>query len=121
YHAMDRHELALEHYREAVRLKPKYSEAQNNFGTLLLSIGRYDEAIAAFEVALSDILYPTPSLAEGNMGWAYYKSGNTDQAVRHLRNAVAADTKFCRGYLWLAQIGVETGDAAEAVASARRF
>ena len=45
----------------------------------------YDEAIDAFEVALGDILYKTPSLAEGNMGWAYYRMGKTDEGINNMQ------------------------------------
>ena len=44
----------------AVKLDPGFSEAHNNYGTLLIDLGRYDEAIEHFRVALNDILYPTP-------------------------------------------------------------
>ncbi|MBI5511998.1 MAG: tetratricopeptide repeat protein [Deltaproteobacteria bacterium] len=121
YHAMGRQEDALTHYREAVRLAPKFSEVQNNMGVLLLDLGRYDDAILAFKVALSDILYATPFIAEGNMGWAFYKKGDATQGLKHLRNAVATNPKFCRGYGWLAQIELELNDAAQAVAYAKRF
>ncbi len=121
FHAMGRSKDALEHYQKAVALKPGFSEAHNNLGVLLVDLGRYDEAIAHFKLALADILYATPSLAEGNLGWALYKKGDVDGGRLRLRNAVAQSPKFCRGYVWLARIGVETGDAAETVASFKRF
>jgi type IV pilus assembly protein PilF len=121
YHAMHKSSEALEHYEKALALKPNYSEAHNDFGALLIDLGRYDDAIEHFKKALGDILYATPSLAEGNLGWAYYKKGDVEQARQHLRNAVAQNPKFCRGYEWLARIGVERGDAAEAVANVKRF
>src|SRR5262249_16525090 len=65
YHSIGRLDDALEHYERAVKLNPSFSEAHNNLGVLLIDLGRYDEAIGAFQVALTDILYPTPSLAEG--------------------------------------------------------
>ena len=121
FHAMGRSKDALAHYEKALALKPGYSEAHNNFGILLVDLGRYDEAIEHFNTALADILYATPWLAEGNLGWALYKKGDVEAGKLRLRNAVAQNPKFCRGYEWLARIGIETGDAAEAVASWKRF
>lgn len=121
YHALGKLDEAYAQYKEAVRLKPGFSEAYNNLGVLLIDMGRYDEAIAAFKVALQDILYATPSLAEGNLGWAYYKKGDVEQAQRHLRNAVAATPGFCRGYEWLARIALDQDHGDEAVASVKRF
>ena len=121
YHTLGKLDEARVQYEEAVRLKPDFSEAYNNLGVLLIDLGRYDEAIAAFNVALKDILYATPSLAEGNLGWAYYKKGDVDLALRHLRNAVAANPGFCRGYEWLARIALDRDRGDDAVASVKRF
>lgn len=121
YHGMGHETDALVHYEEAVRLRPKFSECYNNMGILLLDMGRYDEAITSFKVALEDILYSTPTLAEGNMGWAYYRKGEVALAKERIGSAVAADPKFCRGYEWLMRIALDADDGAEAVAQGKRF
>ena len=121
YHALGRLDDGLAHYERAVSIKPHFSAAYNNMGTLLIDLGRYDEAIDAFEVALGDILYKTPSLAEGNMGWAYYRMGKTDDGIKHIRNAVATNPKFCRGYEWLARIGLDRDASDEVARSYQRF
>ena len=121
YHRIGHLEDAQQHYSEAVRLNPKFSEAFNNLGTLYIDLHRYDDAIAAFQVALDDLLYTTPYLAEGNMGWAYYQKGDMDQALSHIGNAVATNPQFCRGYEWLARIGVEHDRPADVVANSKRF
>jgi type IV pilus assembly protein PilF len=121
YHGMGKEAEALVHYEEATRLRPKFSEAFNNMGILLLDMGRYDEAIAAFKVALEDILYSTPTLAEGNLGWAYYRKGEVALAKERIGSAIAADPQFCRGYEWLMRIALDANDGAEAVAQGNRF
>ncbi len=121
------------HYRRALALKTDYSEATNNLGVLLLDTGRYAEAIDAFGVALGNVLYPTPYLAEGNMGWAYYHLGDMAQARQHVEAAVRLEPRFCRGYQWLARMAWEQGPgvgevpprdaevAAQMVQHSRRF
>lgn len=121
YHASGKETLALEHYRRALALRPKFSEAQNNVGILLLDLGRYDEAIAAFEAALADMLYPTPLLAQGNLGWALYQSGQVAEGRSRIAASVAADPQFCRGYEWLMRIALDLDDAQEAVTQGRRL
>ena len=121
YHSLVKQDAALTHYQRAVALRPQFSEAYNNMGTLLLDMGRHDAAVQAFETALRDILYATPHLAEGNMGWAYYQKGETDLALEHIGNAVATDPQFCRGYQWLARIALDRDDAAQMVAQGQRF
>ncbi len=121
YHAMGRRVEALRHYDRAVELLPGFSEAHNNRGVLLLDLGRYDDAVIAFERALADILYPTPFFAEAHLGWAYYKKGAVERGLKHLRNAVATSPTFCRGYAWLAEISLATGQADQALAYCKRF
>jgi type IV pilus assembly protein PilF len=121
YHGMGKLDDALAQYEAAVRLNPKFSEAYNNLGALQLDMGHYDDAIASFKVALSDILYATPTLAEGNMGWAYYKKGDAPKALEHIGNAVAIDPHFCRGYEWLMRIALDQKRPAEVLAQGKRF
>ena len=106
YHAMDKEGLALRHYSKAIDLKPGYSEAHNNLGILYMDMGRYAEAIESFNLALEDILYTTPYLAEGNLGWAYYKQGESKKAVAHIMKALDINKRFCRGYEWLVRIAL---------------
>ncbi len=121
YHRLGRQEEAISHYEIALRLDPSFSSGHNNFGVVLLTVGRYDEAIEHFKLALADVLYPTPSSAEGNMGWAYYKKGEVETGKRHLRNSVATNPKFCRGYEWLARVGLDTDDPDAVVSNCARF
>jgi type IV pilus assembly protein PilF len=121
YHSMGRLSDSLEQYQKAVELDPHFSEAHNNLGVLLLDMARYGDAIESFKKALSDILYATPYWAEGNMGWAYFKNGNVELALQHLRNAVATNPKFCRGYGWLAEIELAQKEPSQAVAYCKRF
>ena len=121
YHALGQLEDSLKHYQKAVVLEPQFSEAHNNLGALLIDLGRFDEAIDEFRVSLNDILYQTPSLAEGNMGWAYYRKGEIDQGIRHIRNAVATNPHFCRGYEWLSRIGLDQENSEDVATSYRRY
>jgi type IV pilus assembly protein PilF len=121
YHDLGKPDDALTHYQKAVKLRPDFSDAHNSFGTLLTDLGRYDEAIEQFKIALSDILYATPFLAEGNMGWAYYRKGDVENALKHLGNAVATSPTFCRGYTWLARIALDRNQPEQALAQVKRF
>lgn len=121
FHAMGKQKEALEHYESAVLLREKFSEAHNNKGVLLLDMGRYDEAISDFKAALGNILYDTPYLAEGNMGWALYKKGDVAASLEHIGNAVATDPQFCRGYQWLARIALDQEHPDQALAQTQRF
>lgn len=121
YHQLGKGEESLKHYRQAIRYKPDFSAAHNNLGTLLLARGQYDEAIGAFKKALSDILYPTPAMAEAHMGWAFHKKGDNVLAQRYLRNALAKDSGFCLGYGWLIRVTMAEKDLDAALDELQRF
>lgn len=105
---------AQEVLKKAVALKPRFSEAKTNLGNLYLDLKRYDEAIALYQEALGDILYPTPFIAEANLGWAKYKKGQTDEAITHIKTAVTVNPKFCLGYRNLGTIYSDTNQTEEA-------
>jgi|CXWL01.1.fsa_nt_gi Tfp pilus assembly protein PilF len=105
---------AVTHYKKALELKPDFSEAKANLGNVYLDQKRFDEAIAMYEAALNDMLYASPYIAHGNMGWAKYMKGDTKGALSHIKSAVLTNPKFCLGYKNLGIIYDETGDSAEA-------
>ena len=92
-----------------------------NLGNLYLDQGRLDEAIALYEQALNDMLYATPYIAEANLGWAYFKKGNTAQAIEHLRASVTHNPQFCLGYKDLGLVQDARGDLAAACTEFGRF
>ncbi len=104
YHAKGQIDKAINHYKKAMELRKDFSEARNNYAVLLMDLGRYAEAAEEFKAIIEDIMYPTPHFAEANLGWACYKQGDNENAIAHLRNALATDANFCRGYIWLATV-----------------
>ncbi len=91
-------EEAIADYRKALEIRPTYSEAKNNLGTVYLSTGQYDEAVKLFEEVLNDMRYPTPYIAQANLGWAQFKQGKLEQAVENTKASVTTNPKFCLGY-----------------------
>ncbi|MBM7332667.1 MAG: type IV pilus biogenesis/stability protein PilW [Alcanivorax sp.] len=77
------------HYRKALAADRDYAPALNNYGTLLFSQGRYDEALEKFKRAANDPNYEGRASAFNNMGAAYKALGEMDQAreayIRSLR------------------------------------
>lgn len=99
YHlSFNRPEQAEAHFKRALQIKPNYSEAKVNLGNLYLSLERYDDAIAQYEQALSDLMYRKPHIAQNNMGWALFKKGENDRALQLIGDAVRANPDFCQGH-----------------------
>jgi Tfp pilus assembly protein PilF len=82
---------AIREAKKAVELKPDYSEAYNYMGTVYMNMGQYDRAIDAFNRAVANPLYETPSLPLYNMGRAYYQKGDYLLALAKYDEAVAKE------------------------------
>lgn len=98
YSAKGRYLEALEQYQQTLALDPKFTEAHNAIGAIYLEMGKWDEAIQEFEKVLKDILYPTPFYVFNNMGWAYFKKGESARAIEYYKKAVGLKPDFGLAY-----------------------
>jgi Tfp pilus assembly protein PilF len=104
HQSFQRLEEAQVAYAKALELKTPFSEARTNLGNLYMDQKRYDDAIAQYQIALSDVMYPTPYIPQGNMGWAWYRKGDARQAIEMLKGALSVNPKYCLAELWLGQV-----------------
>ena len=100
-------------YLKALELKDPFSEARVNLGNLYMDEQRYDDAIRQYELAMGDVMYGAPFIAQGNMGWAYYKKGEMKSALEHLRNSIAMNGRYCLSHMQLGILFEEQHNAAE--------
>ncbi|MGD0088403.1 MAG: tetratricopeptide repeat protein [Planctomycetota bacterium] len=82
---------AIEQYREALKLTPKYAEAHNNLGIALLEQGRLEEAREHFQEALR--IRPNFAKAHSNFGEALLRQGRLDEAIAHCQEALQLNPK----------------------------
>jgi len=104
---------AIARLRDAVRLKPDYSDAHNNLGNALTKAGRPPgEAVAEFEAALR--LDPGMAQAHANLGMALVKSPATQaRGIEELETALrgsADDPEFADVHASLA-VALSNGSA----------
>lgn len=112
---------AIRQYERAIELRPDYTEAKVNLGTVHLQQGGYEKAIPLFREALNDMAYRTPYIAESDLGWALYKSGQVDEGVNQIRAAVTTNPGFCLGFRQLGEIAESKHDLAESCRQYHRF
>ncbi len=121
HHSFGKFEEAKIAYEKALQLKQPFSEATTNLGNLYMDMKRYDEAIGLYEKSLNDVLYGAPFIAQGNMGWAYYRKGDTKNAIEHLKASVTINPKYCLGYLQLGQVFGELNQEEESCRNFGRY
>ncbi len=92
-----RYEEAEKFTRKTIEANPEQREAKNMLGVILVHEKRFEEAVSVLRPLANDILYNSPESAWGNLGWAYLKLGNFDEAIDALRRSLAAQPLFCVG------------------------
>ncbi len=91
--------LAIEAYREAVRVDGQFPSARYNLGRMYLETANLREGIAEMQAAIH--LHPDFPEAHQALGMAYTEQGRVDDAIAHLQRAlaVAPDLAVVRNHL----------------------
>lgn len=97
---------SLVHLKKAVELEPGFLMARANLGALYIAMQNWQDAIKELEPLLKDPNYPTPYIAENNVGWSYYKLGNYLEAEKHLIRAVLLNDDMCLAYKNLGMVHI---------------
>jgi type IV pilus assembly protein PilF len=102
-------DLALKHYREALRLEPANPYAQTNLGDMLCRRGELEEGQALLGQASANRSFPLRSLALFNSGMCYLRAGDTAQAEDRIREALREDPTYARALFQMAVLTFEQG------------
>lgn len=87
------------HYREAVRIEPRYAEARTGLGVVLARSGQLEQALAQQQEALR--LNPRSASVLFNLGGLEARLGRADEAERHYAQAVGLDPQLAAAhYNW---------------------
>ena len=79
-------DMAIERYKQAIKLNYNYARSHYNLANTYAEIGRLDEAIDEFLIALR--LSPNNAEAHNNLGIAYANKGLMNEAIKHFEIAV---------------------------------
>lgn len=106
-------EEAIDHYSEALRIKPRYAKAHYNLGIALMRQGNVQEAIAHYSEALR--IKSDYAAAHNNLGKALAAQGNLNEAIAHYFKAlrIEPDNATAHGNLGVAL--AEEGKPKEAI------
>ena len=113
----DRAEAEVE-FKRAIDLNPNYSEAHAEYGGLLESVERFDQAVA--ERKRAQETNPLSPIATADVGYPLYYARRYDQAIEHYRRALELDPNFSWSHLWIGQAEVQQGKYQEAIVDIKR-
>lgn len=80
-----KYDAADKDFNRALSLDPTDPEINNNYGWYLTQVGRYQDALKYFRVAVDNPLYKTPGMAYINMADCQLQLGALDAAEESLR------------------------------------
>lgn len=119
-------ELALEAFRESLRLDVNYSIAFNNTGSVYLSKyletkdqGDLQNALANFQKAIA--LDPGYASAYNGLGAAYSQAGNVEGAIRSWEKAVEINPDLAFALYNLGLASLQKGDKVKALEYLNRY
>ncbi len=95
---------ALDHFKNALKIKPAYPEALNALGVLYARCGQFQPAQEAFQKALADPFYTTPQLAAYNLGSLFEKKGDSERALSGYQRAIEFDPHYGVAWFRIGQI-----------------
>ena len=101
YLVRERYELAEKHLRNALRLRPEYSDARNNLGRVLVEMGRDQEAIKELTIVTNDLAYENPEKPLTNIGIAYFDLKHFDEARNYFNKALSIQRENCTAQSYL--------------------
>jgi tetratricopeptide (TPR) repeat protein len=104
---------AAQEYQDLVRLHPEITAARANLAGVLVSLGRFDEAITQYRAALEQA--PGNQALELNLGLAYFKKGEVREAAALFTSLHQADPTNERVAILLSDCDLRLNQAAEVV------
>lgn len=93
---LDQYRKLLEEQNKAIEKNSKDAKAFYERGRTNIDLGKHDEAIADFSIAIA--INPAYCEAYSDIGWTYYLNGKSDKALENLGKAIEIDPKSARVY-----------------------
>ena len=107
--------LAERHFHRALRLERSDAAPRNNYGVMLYSLGRDEEALAQFRAAAADESYGGRAHALENLGRVLLRKRSHDEALEAFAGALELNGELPLAALELSLLHRRNGNPAEAL------
>ena len=105
-------------YLRAIELNPSYATAHQWYATLLVVLGRLDEALR--EIRRAEELDPLSHAISVTVGQVLAQAREYDAAIEQLHKTLELEPDFFSAYAWLAIVYLEQGKYEEALQAAQK-
>lgn len=101
-------------FRKAIKLNPDLASAHQRFGSYLTFMGRFEESIRHYEMALE--LDPFSLQVNINLATTYFLRGEYDRAIKHLTRTSELEPNYMPVHFVLGCTYIQQNRLAEAIA-----
>ena len=115
YYFLKEYEHSIVTLKEALNLKPDYSEVHNNLGRVYIEIQDFQKAREHLLEASSDLTYPHKDKVWLNLGLSYFFEGSYQKSEEYFKKALQANDKNCLAYNYYGRSQMELGKFRKAV------
>lgn len=114
YYFLKEYELAVVSFKNALAIKPNFSEAQNNLGRTYVDLNDFQNARLHLTMAANDLTYPHKDKVWVNFGLSYFNQNDFKNSQTYFLKAISANRNNCLAYNYYgrAQIELEKFDKA---------
>jgi len=115
HNELGNHEIAIQHYKAAITIKPDYAEAYYSMGNAYDALKQYADAIAAWKKAVA--VRPDYAEAYHSMGIAYSMLEQDTEAIAAYKKAIAIKPDHAGAYHSMGIAYDALGQYADAIAA----
>lgn len=105
-------------FRLAIEIDPRLVEARQWYGSVLMHLGRFDEAIAQLEEAQK--LQPASNSILADKALALFLSGKREEGIAILKQIEALEPSFLSPHNYLASFALVSGDSSTYLAESQK-
>jgi Tfp pilus assembly protein PilF len=103
YFALEQYEKSEAHFRRALTLSPKFTDARNNLARVLIEQKRYNDAFAELNAVKKDLTYPYLDKMWLNYGLGHFYQQSYLSAKDSFTNALKINRRACLANVYYGQ------------------
>ncbi|MCB0413839.1 MAG: tetratricopeptide repeat protein [Bdellovibrionales bacterium] len=101
---------AIDSFKKALELSPKYTDAMNNLGRTYCDTGQLNSCLTILLQAQNDLTYPYPEKIISNIGYAYFLQGKYQLAKTKYKESLSINPKQCKTFYYYGRTIYELED-----------
>ncbi len=103
YHRKQAFAKAEAHYLKAIELSGKDPQYENNLAALYLDQKRWDDAIAYFRRASTNLLFTKPEVALTGIGFSHFQKADYLNSVLSYQDAISSNAQYPQAHFGLGE------------------